>query len=201
MILENVNNNPAKVGAEISDEELVRLTLANQEYFLHIIQRYKMKLYRYVLRIANIDPEEVEDILQEVFMKVYQNLNGFDSSLKFSSWIYRITHNQVISNFRKLQARPQKANFDLDDDIIHNIASEFDMVNNLDNKILRTNIFKIIDQLSIKYREVLILKFLEEKSYKEIADIIKKPIGTVGSLMSRAKQEFKKELLRQNIKI
>ena len=201
MILEKNHINPAVVGEDKTDEEIVKLSLENQDYFLHIIKRYKLKLYRYVLRLSNIDPEEAEDILQEVFMKVYQNLNDFDDSLKFSSWIYRITHNQVISNFRKLKARPQKAGFDLDDDLVKNIASEFSFVDKIDIKILRSNILKVLDKMSAKYKEVLVLKFLEEKSYNEISDIIKKPVGTVGSMINRAKKEFKEEFLKQDIQI
>ncbi len=201
MILTKTRIHPSEAGEDKTDEEIVKLSLADQEYFLHIIKRYKLKLYRYVLRISNIDPEEAEDILQEVFMKVYQNLNDFDDSLKFSSWIYRITHNQVISNFRKITARPQKAGFDIDDELIKNIASEFNLVDNLDAKILQKNIAKVIENMNVKYREVLVLKFLEEKSYNEISDIIKKPTGTVGSLMNRAKKEFREEFLKQNVKI
>ncbi len=201
MILEKKNIHPSEAGEDKTDEEIARLSLVNQEYFLHIIKRYKFKLYRYVLRISNIDPEEAEDILQEVFMKVYQNLNDFDDSLKFSSWIYRITHNQVISNFRKITARPQKSNFDLDDELIKNIASELNLAEDIDAKILRANISKVLEKINTKYREVLILKFLEEKSYNEISDIIKKPIGTVGSLMNRAKKEFKEEFLKQGVKV
>jgi len=201
MLLQKKQIHPSEAGENKTDEEIVALSLADQEYFLHIIKRYKLKLYRYVLRISNIDPEEAEDILQEVFMKVYQNLNDFDDSLKFSSWIYRITHNQVISNFRKITARPQKASVDLDDDIVKNIASELNLVQDLDAKILQASISKVLEKMDAKYREVLILKFLEEKSYNEISDIIKKPTGTVGSMMNRAKKEFKEEFLKQDIKI
>ncbi len=201
MLFKKVPIHPSEAGEDKTDEEIVKLSLADQEYFLHIIKRYKLKLYRYVLRISNIDPEEAEDILQEVFMKVYKNLNDFDDSLKFSSWIYRITHNQVISNFRKITARPQKTGFDLDDDIIKNIASEFNLIKDVDDKILQTSIAKVLDEMSVKYKEVLVLKFLEEKSYNEISDIIKKPIGTVGSMMNRAKKEFKEKFLEQDIKI
>jgi RNA polymerase sigma-70 factor (ECF subfamily) len=158
-------------------------------------------LYRYVLRISNIDTEEAEDILQEVFMKVYQNLNDFDDSLKFSSWIYRITHNQVISNFRKIKARPQKSSFDIDDDFIKNISSSLDLRDDIDAGILKTSIMKVLDKIGPKYKEVLVLKFLEEKKYNEISDIIKKPSGTVGSMVNRAKKEFREEFLKQNIQI
>jgi RNA polymerase sigma-70 factor, ECF subfamily len=201
MILEQSTIHPSTGVDDKTDEEIVKLTLENQEFFLHIIKRYKQKLFRYVMRISNLDLEEAEDILQEVFMKVYQNLNDFDDSLKFSSWIYRITHNQVISNFRKIKVRPQKATFDLDDDIVKNIASELNLIKDFDAKILEENIAKVLDKLHDKYKEVLVLKFLEEKSYDEISDIIKKPTGTVGSLINRAKKEFKAEFEKQQIKI
>jgi len=58
-----------------------------------------------------------------------------------------------------------------------------------------------LNSLPEKYRDILVLKFLEEKNYQEISDIIKKPVGTVGSMMNKAKKEFKKELEKQQIKI
>lgn len=178
----------------LSDEEIASLAAKDQELFLHIVKRYKAKLLRYIIRISGLDPEAAEDVLQDVFIKVYQNLNDFDSGLKFSSWIYRIAHNQVISNFRKIQARPQKAGFDLDDDMIKNIASELDLQRDLDARILETRIAAVLDRLKPKYRDALVLRFLEEKSYEEISDIMRKPVGTVGSLINRAKKEFRATL-------
>jgi RNA polymerase sigma-70 factor (ECF subfamily) len=201
MLLEESRVHPAQAGEDKSDEEIVRLTLLDQEYFLHIIKRYKDKLFRYVMRISNLDEEGVEDVLQDVFLKVYQNLNDFDDSLKFSSWIYRITHNQVISNFRKLKARPQKAGFDLDDDLVKNLASELDLIKEFDAKLLEQQIASVLERLDTKYKEVLVLKFLEEKSYNEISDIIRKPVGTVGSLINRAKKDFGKEYEKEKKKI
>src|SRR3989339_1384271 len=90
-----------------TDEELVSLSLQNQDNYLFLIRRYQDKLLRYIQRISNVSLEDAEDILQEVFIKVYYKLNDFDPDLKFSSWIYRITHNQVISHYRKTQARPK----------------------------------------------------------------------------------------------
>jgi len=94
------------------DEDLVKLTLEKQDNFLYLIKRYEAKLSRYIRRIAGLNKEDTEDILQEVFIKVYQNLNSFDKDLKFSSWIYRITHNEVIDSYRKKQARPQEITYD-----------------------------------------------------------------------------------------
>ena len=184
----------------LSDEELVKLTLNKQDNFLYLIQRYEAKLGRYIKRIAGLNKEDTEDILQEVFIKTYQNINSFDKGLKFSSWIYRIAHNEVIDNYRKKQARPQEMTFDTEN-ILNNLASELDISKNIDHKYLQANISQVLNSLDLKYREVLILKFLEEKEYKEISDILKKPMGTVATLISRAKKQFLQKMKEQDIKL
>ncbi len=177
-----------------TDEELVELTLKDQDFLFCLARRYEAKLLSYILRISNISKEEAEDILQEVFIKVYYNLNSFDKELKFSSWIYRITHNQVISNYRKIKARAETITFDFKDEIIKNIVSEFDIKEEIDYKIFREKIEKSLNNIDSKYKEVLILYLLEEKSGREISDILKKRINTVYSLISRGKKLLKKEL-------
>jgi len=186
---------------EKTDEELVLLALSDQDVFLYLMRRYEKKLLSYISRITNVNRDEAEDILQDAFIKIYQNLNDFDAELKFSSWAYRIAHNQVISNYRKIKCRPQSIPLDINEEILGNLASDLDVKKDLDAIFLRENIKKILAKLDIKYREILILKFLEEKDYKEISDILKKPMGTVATLINRAKKEFKKELLEQKIKI
>ncbi len=178
---------------EKSDKELVALSLKNQENFLFLIKKYEDKLSSYIRRLTNASNEDIEDILQEVFIKTYLNLNDFDYELKFSSWIYRITHNEVISHHRKLQARPQGHYEVLDEDALDNISSELDIPKELDNKLLKNKIFEVLNKLKDKQKEIIVLKFFEEKTYEEISDIIKKPMGTVASLMNRSKKEFKKE--------
>lgn len=186
---------------EKTDEELVGLCLTDQFYFTQLIKRYERPLLRYVLRISNLNAEDAEDVLQEVFIKVYQNLNNFDRKLKFSSWVYRITHNEVISNFRKRKIRPQTLSTEFDEAIINNIATDFDIKNELDNKYLQGNINKVLSRIDYKYSQILILKYLENKSYQEISDILRRPGGTIASLLHRAKKQFARELAKQNIKL
>ncbi len=188
-------------GTKLSDAELVKLTLSNQSNFVFLVDRYKGKLTSYVKRLTNANNEDAEDILQEVFIKVYLNLNAFNKDLKFSSWIYRITHNQVISGHRKIKARPEGYAVNLDDQLAKSLAADIDIKGTVDNKILRETINIVLDNLDPKYRDVIVLKFLEEKSYQEISDILKKPLGTVASLMNKAKQEFKLEFEKKNFKI
>ncbi len=176
-----------------SDLDLVKLTLENQENFLYLVQRYEKKLLRFIRRISGLNSDDAQDLLQEVFIKVYQNLNDFDQNLKFSSWLYRITHNQVVSNYRKNKSRPQLSLFDLDLESCESLISDFDASQNMDQKILRDKMSRALDGLDLKYKEVLVLKYLEDRSYEEISDIIKKPTSTVGTLLSRAKKNLEKE--------
>ncbi len=190
-----------EVTEQLSDEEIVKLALENQDNFVLIINRYKTKLFNYIRRITNVRDEDAEDLLQDVFLKVYLNLNDFDTDLKFSSWIYAVARNQVISQHRRLNARAEGHSITLEDDSASKIMFNFNIENEIDNLYLKDKVAKILYSLAEKYREVLVLKFLEEKNYQEISDIIKKPIGTVGSLMNKAKSEFKRELIKQQIKI
>lgn len=176
------------------DIELVSLSLKNQEYFYCIISRYEKLILHYILRISSSTKEDAEDILQEVFMSVYENLNEFDKSLKFSSWIYRIAHNKTISAWRKLKARPRAISVDENIDLFNLIASNEDIAKSLEKRCTVKEIRLALDKLDEKYKEVLILKFLEDKDYKEISDILKKPMGTIATLINRAKEKLKVEL-------
>ena len=184
-----------------TDEELVSLTIDNQDYLAILIKRYEDKLLRYIHRISNVSAEEAEDVLQEVFIKVYTNLNDFDQDLKFSSWVYRIAHNHVISNFRRNKTRGMEEQIPIDEKIANILISDIDTIKDIDHTFLKENINKVLMKMDIKYREVLVLKYLEEKEYKEMSDILKKPMGTIATLINRAKKQFKIELQKENIKI
>ena len=186
---------------QMTDEELIRHTLQNQVYFGQVIERYQQKLLRYIMKISNLRMEEAEDTLQDIFIKVYQNLNGFDSSLRFSSWIYRITHNEVISRYRKYQRRPEGHTWDVEEYVWNNLASSLDTKALVEAESLQKSIQSVLEQMDGKYREVLIIKFLEEKDYGEISDILQKPLGTVGTLISRAKKQFQKEAKKLAIEL
>jgi len=151
----------------VSDSELVRLSLEDQSNFLYIVERYRDKLGSYIRRLTNVSPDDVEDLLQEIFIKVYLNLNDFNEDLKFSSWVYRITHNQVISSHRKLKARPEGYAIDIEEQAAANLAADLDIAADADLSLLKEKVGETLSALDEKYREVLVLKFLEEKNYQE----------------------------------
>lgn len=120
--------------------------------------------------------------------------------MKFSSWIYRITHNQVISHWRKNSRNVKIGNNDNNFDVFEIISIEEDIEKDVLKKCSAREIKSILEEMNEKYREVIVLKFFEEKSYEEISDILKKPIGTVGTLISRAKKQFKEISKRKGFK-
>jgi RNA polymerase sigma-70 factor (ECF subfamily) len=183
-----------------TDEELVALTLKNQDFFACLIERYEPKLMRYIRRISSATQEDAEDLLQEIFIKVYRHLNDFDGRLKFSSWIYRIAHNQVISQWRKTKSRPLVLKFEADEDFLKFIATDEDLALDTERKFTGEEVRKALEDLDDKYKEVLVLKFLEGKDYKEISDILQRPLGTVATLINRAKKQFQKISAQKGIK-
>ena len=186
--------------AEKTDEELVALTLSNQDFFSCLVERYEPKLMRYIRRISAATQEDAEDLLQEIFVKVYRNLNDFDPDLKFSSWIYRIAHNQVVSQWRKMKSRPSVIKFEADEDFLKFIAAEGDLSRDTERKFAGEEVRKMLGNLDDKYKEVLILKFLEGKDYQEISDILQKTLGTVATLINRAKKQFARIAKEKKIK-
>lgn len=184
--------------AEKTDEELAEESRKDEQAYACLMERYEKKLSRYIMRIGIFAKEDAEEILQETFLKTYENIEGFDSGMKFSSWIYRIAHNEAVSRIRHDASR--KILFqDEFEDVAETIADEIHLEEEVDKRILSQEIRNTINTLDPKYKDVLVLRFLEHKDYNEISDILKKPPGTVATLLNRAKERLKKELEKNPI--
>jgi RNA polymerase sigma-70 factor (ECF subfamily) len=177
-----------------TDQELVVLTLKQKEYYKYLVERYEGKLLRYIIRLSGVRREDAKDVLQEVFIKTYQNLNDFDDRLKFSSWIYRIAHNETITYLRKVKARPKIIDSENAAALMDSIKADLNVEEEMDKKYLAENVEKIIDGLDEKYKTVVVLKYMEGKDYQEMSDILKKPTGTIATLLKRAKDKIKREI-------
>ena len=184
---------------KLNDDELVRRSLQNVEYFACLFEKYEKKLIHYILRISSFSLEEADDVLQEAFLKIWKNLNKFDSSLRFSSWAYRIVHNTTMSNWKKSKSYGKDQHANIDDELFKNMLPANDFMEELYKGNKDMEIRKILNELPKKYSDVLVLKFLEEKNYNEISDILKKPMGTVATLIHRAKKAFREEAGKNNI--
>lgn len=172
----------------LSDSQIVERVASDINAYKYIIERYESKLLRYIQRILYISSEDAEDILQEVFLKAYKNINGYDPKYKFSNWIYRIAHNEAISFLRKKKTVTESnENEDIFDTIPSDINIEDEFVKDLKRKEVRD----LLSKLDSKYREVLILRYFEDMGYNEISEVLHIPSGSVASLISRGKEKFK----------
>jgi len=174
---------------EQSDEEIAALIQAGDiDFFEVLICRYKEKMMRYARKFLS-DGEDINDIIQEIFIKVYANIQSFDTKRKFSSWLYRIAHNELVNTLKKRKKNTLPL-FELDTFLPHSLRDD-SLRQNLDRRDIQEMINKCLDQLELKYREPIILYYLENLSYKEIAEIMRVPISTVGIRIKRAKKIMK----------
>lgn len=174
-----------------SDQELVARTIKNKQAFTAIVDRYEAPLSRYISRLGCKDTSAAQDLLQEIFIKTFVHLNDYDHSLPFSSWIYRIAHNETISYFRKERSRPCVLIRVEDFFLFETLADDAFLSDQKEHRHTVLQIKTAVDRLEPKYREIIVLKFFEEKSYEEISDILQIPQGTVATLISRAKKKIK----------
>ena len=179
---------------QITDQELVSKTLVNKQAFAAIVRRYEAPLLRYITRLGCRDQATAQDLLQEIFIKTYTHLNDFDHSLQFSSWIYRIAHNEIISFFRKEKNGPSVLEREGDLYLFEKVADDFDLTTQNGQKYSATELQSAVDRLDSKSREIIVLKFFEEKRYEEISDILQLPQGTVATMINRAKKKIKSYL-------
>ncbi len=175
---------------DLTDEQLVAAVRSNNsELYSGIIQRYQSKLSHYLKKFIH-DNDELEDVLQNVFIKAYKNLNSFNIHKRFSPWIYRIAHNEAINHLKK----NSKYSLSLDEWEYDVIDEKLDFDKDIDQELTRDQINQALSSIKPKYQEVLILYFFEQKSYDEISEILHLPINTVGTLIARGKQYLKQHL-------
>ena len=174
----------------LEDKELVALSINDSQYFYCLMKRYEEKLANYVHRFTYLADEDIADIVQDSFINAYQHLNDCDGNLKFSSWLYRIVHNQAI-NFMKKNKQSVKIDAENDDEFVDWLAAETNIEKETIIKYFNDYVQTVLQKLKPDYKEVLVLKFFEDKDYSEISDILQKPMGTVATLLSRAKIQFK----------
>lgn len=179
----------ANVEDSKTDEALAALVQGNnQGAFGVLMDRYQPKLLRYGRRFLPRD-DSIVDVVQDVFIKAYENIQSFDTARKFSPWIYRIAHNAFINEIRRKKREPLMY-MDLDAILAHP-SYEFDPAGQEERTQMQALIQKGLEALTPAYKEVIILYYIEELSYQEIADVLQVPVGTVGVRLRRARASLK----------
>lgn len=173
-----------------TDEMLARQVQGGDtEVFGVLVERYEKKLLRYGKKFLSTH-EDIEDIVQEVFIRAFQNIQSFDGGQRFSPWLYRIAHNALVDGLKKKATSPF---ITLDFDTLLAYQAYDDPGDTEANeKEMHAMIEQGLARLDAKYREVLILYYLENLSYKEIAEVLQVPQNTVGIRIKRAKESLRK---------
>lgn len=179
---------------ELTDEEIVAAALERREAFGILVNRYQERLTRYVRRLGIARNEDIEDVLQDVFLKAYRNLNDFDPGLRFSSWIYRIAHNTAMSFFRAKRVRPEGMLVDDGEEALAHVKSDLNIEKEAEKNFDAERLRAALDTLDPKYRDILVLRYFEQRDYGEISDILRIPEGTVATLIHRAKKKLREAL-------
>lgn len=173
----------------LSDEEIVGSVQAGDaEQFGELISRYEAKLKRYARKFL-ARQEDIDDLVQDVFIKTYTNILSFNREQKFSPWIYRIAHNTFVNELKRKE-RSGFGLFDADTILPFVPAKETADAETLVAEIV-SQMDGLVEQLTVKYREVIVLHYFESLSYQEISEVLKIPVTTVGVRMTRARAKLK----------
>ena len=181
---------------DLDDNALVTSYLGGtSRAFDIIVERYQSRLLNFVYRTVG-DRERAEDLVQEVFVRVYRHLARFDRSKKFSTWIYTIASNLAKNELRNRARNPlvlfQTMTSGWEDE---DRPLEFeDTTARPDDAFERRHLRELVDaavrRLPVHHRQVFVLRELEGRSYEEIAEMTKCNLGTVKSRLNRARAGF-----------
>ena len=182
-----------------SDEVVASAVQAgNIDAFGELIHRYEEKMKRYAKRFL-FGYDEADDVIQEIFIKAYTNIKSFDTSRKFSPWLYRIAHNEFVNEIRK-RSKEKISFFDPDTLFPHPVAKE-SPEHDAEEKETKKMLEKSLSLLDPKYREPLVLFYIEDLSYKEIAEVMEIPVATVGIRIKRGKETLRLHYEKQETHI
>ena len=176
--------------AELSDEEVVlAVQTGDVDAFGELIARYEAKLKRYARKFLSTN-HEIDDLVQDVFIKSYTNIQSFNVDKRFSPWIYRIAHNTFVNELKRKE-RSGFGFFDADT-VLPLLPAKETTDGAIIEAEIETELESFIKKLPAKYREVIVLHYFESLSYQEISAVLQIPVTTVGVRMTRARAKLKK---------
>jgi len=153
-----------------------------------LVQRYKARLFNYVLRSLIHDRDGSEDIVQKTLIRLYEYKYKYKASYQFSTWIFTVARNFSIDEMRR-----KKAVY-FQDDEIEIMAKGETPVSEMENNERKEMLLKAINSLKPKYKEIIIARYLECMPYEEISEITKINLNTLKSLSKRGLEQLKNKL-------
>lgn len=180
--------------AQMSDEDLMsQFQAGTVEAFDILVGRYHDPLTNYIYRFLG-DIKECEDLLQETFLRVYRNRHSYRRIAKFSTWLYTIAGNLARSEYRKRKRRRlyslQSVNRDDEEYEVEIPDETFLPDKHAEGTIQDRYIQEALAQIPEEFREVVVLRDVQQLAYEEIADITGLPMGTVKSRINRGRTKL-----------
>jgi RNA polymerase sigma-70 factor, ECF subfamily len=176
-----------------NDEQIAkRVQNGDKDAYGILIDRYNAKIERYAKRFMS-DEEDIVDLVQDVFVKAYVNINSFNTEMRFSPWIYRIAHNIFVNKLAWKSVR-KLVSIDTDEFFPSTLAASEDVEREVARAADKLAIEKVLNCLDDKYKTPIILFYFEEMSYEEISEVMQIPVNTVGIRIKRAKDKLRIKL-------
>lgn len=180
---------------------LYRSPVADQANFERDAMQFAPQLYSAAMRMTR-NPADAEDLVQETFLKAYRAYHTFEEGTNLKAWLYRILTNTYINKYRKDSRRPSEVDLGAVEDLYlyRNIGSEesAEAARSTEDRVLdglvESDIKEAVEDLPENFRLPVLLADLAGFSYKEIADILDIPIGTVMSRLHRGRKAMEKSL-------
>ncbi len=182
---------------DIDKDFVTRLKSGDKRAFEKLFTEYKNMIYTIVNRIV-YNKNKVDDLVADIFVKVYQSIQRFDERSKLSTWMYRVAYNHCLDHIRKAKRDPLESYEPLD--------SKFDLSSNSldpEKTVLKGEreqvLYALVDSMPERYRMVLNFYYFEGISYKDISEIMGIPIGTVKTYLFRAKAYLREKMKKMGV--
>lgn len=173
----------------MDEQQIIKQILAgDKKAYAHIINEYKNPLYATILRMTR-NPQTAQDFVQEAFIKIYEQLPKYDGKGSFKSWLYRVAINFCIDEFRKKSYQIKQAELQ-DDQLVNESHPEVIFLKKEQSRQLE----KLIATLPELERMILLLRYVNELSYTEIADLLHIPLSDVRNKLHRAKKKMRNQV-------
>ncbi|MBL8001835.1 MAG: sigma-70 family RNA polymerase sigma factor [Flavobacteriales bacterium] len=178
----------------MSDAELMALFRKEETRhyaFNLIVRQYQQRLYAFVRRMVT-DPDETQDVLQNVFIKAWNGLDRFREDAQLFSWLYRIAHNESISHLKRMR----RGLFVSEDSVIDRLTTTLDGSEHFNGDAIQRKLQRAVMTLPTKQRAVFTMKYFEEMKYEEMSRITGTSVGALKASYHIAVKKIEEQLTR-----
>lgn len=182
---------------DINKGFIKRLKVGDKSAFEKLFTEYKNMIYTIVNRMV-YNKNKVDDLVADIFVKIYQNIRRFDERSKLSTWMYRIAYNHCLDYIRKAKRDPLESYEPLDSKF-HLSCNAFDNEKTLLKEEREQVLYALVDSMPERYRMVLNFHYFKGISYRDISEIMGIPMGTVKTYLFRAKVYLREKMKKSGV--